>query len=129
MYKRGVIKYLPTVYWVDYNSEKYNEVDNWKYGTVIQAGNLIKSSESFDETNLAPAVNRSEFIFKFDFTDDKLIKDVLLTLGRNMYRCERKHERINFRVNYEDVFKEFNKEFLFEEIIATLEKEHVNDII
>ena len=46
-----------------------------------------------------------------------------------MYNCERTCERINIKIEFDDIFKKCDKKCLFDEIIATLEKEYVNDII
>ena len=38
--KKGTVEYSSEIYWIDKNNSLYEYIDNWKEGTVPEAGNL-----------------------------------------------------------------------------------------
>lgn len=125
LFRFGTIKYLTDVFWIDKKSAAYKIVDLWKPKTVWQAGNLLKSSETFAESvTLTPVHIREPFVFSFDFRDETEIFNVIVERGRNTYSCDRRCERINFINEYEPYFIENNKEELFAKILVKLKHEY-----
>lgn len=123
LFQYGTIKYLADVYWIDESSPLYEIVNQWEYNKVQQAGNLIRSTESFKECNIAPVFSRPPFSFRFDCRDEEVVFKTVYSFGRNMYSGNRKSDRDNFALQYKDIFIKFGKIDLFNHIIRRLEME------
>ena len=119
--KSGRIIYHSEVYWIDANDYKYNEIDNWSYGEVEQAGGFIKSSLYFETMNLAAKFRRDDFVFDYDFTNDKTIRSSLIEIGKKHY--DKKVVAENFACSYYPAFQK-NRTGLFMEVIKELDRLH-----
>lgn len=122
--KEGQIIYYARVFWVDDESPVFEEVNRWNYGTVIQAGNLIKSSLVFNGIDFCKQLDRTTFRFEYAFKDIETIRTTFIEIGRNFYGCDRKYERQNFECFYKDAFIREGLIQLFEAIINQLDREY-----
>lgn len=115
--KTGKIEYRTKIYWIDKSDKNYETIENWKEGTVKQAG-LLKS-EYYDSCNdfspIAPICERPLFVHKVNFAETNVIKQALIELFKS--RVDEKDEFLQYDLEdllYQTPYAELTREICVE---------------